>query len=73
MRMMKCAIWAGGVLLAASGRCMSVSIAVGALGVAVRLYDSFDLTALGKEENSLDEFVKVLGVNGDNHRSRFLG
>ena len=43
--MMKCAIRAGGVLLGASGRCVSKSITVGALGVAVGLDDPFDLAA----------------------------
>ena len=40
---MNCAIWARRVLLGASGRCVSVSIAIGALGVAVGLDDFFDL------------------------------
>ena len=71
--MMKCAIWAGGVFQGASGRCVSVSIAVGAFGVVVCLDDSFDLTTHREEEDCLDEFVHVFGVNGDNHRSRFLG
>ena len=44
--MMKCAIWARGVFLGASGRCVSVSVAVGALGVAVGLDDFFDFAAL---------------------------
>ena len=50
--MMKCAIWARGVLLGASGRCVSVSVAVGALGVAVGLDDSLDLSALREEEDA---------------------
>ena len=49
---MKCTIWARRVLLDASGRCLSESVAVGALGVAVSLDDSFDLTALREEENA---------------------
>ena len=71
--MMKCAIWAGGVFLGASGRYVSVSVAVGALGIAVCLDDSFDLAAFGEEDDSLEEFVHLLGVNGENHRSRFFG
>ena len=71
--MMKCAIWARGVLLGASGRCVSVSVAVGALGVAVGLDDSFDLAAFREEEDACEEFFHVVGVDGDNHRSRFLG
>src|ERR1700761_8442746 len=47
--MMKCAIRAGGVLLGASGRCVSKSITVGALGVAVGLDDLLDLAAFWKE------------------------
>ena len=50
--MMKCAIWARGVFLGASGRYVSVSVAVGALGVAVGLDDSFDLTAFREEEDA---------------------
>ena len=44
--MMKCAIWARGVFLGASGRCVSVSVTVGALGVSIGLDDLFDLAAL---------------------------
>ena len=40
---MKCAIWGLGVYLGASGRCLSVSVAVGALGVVVDLDDISDL------------------------------
>ena len=43
--MMKWAIWARGVFLGACGRCVSVSVAVGALGVAVGLDDFFDFAA----------------------------
>ena len=43
--MMKCAIWARGVFLGASGRCVSVSVAVGALGVAIGQDDPFDFAA----------------------------
>ena len=49
--MMKCAIWARGVLLGASGRCVSESVAVGALGVTVGLDDSFNLSAFREEED----------------------
>ena len=41
--MMKCAIWARGVFLGASGRRVSVSVAIGTLGVAIGLDDLFDL------------------------------
>ena len=71
--MIKFAIWGGGVLLDTSGSCVSVSIVVRALGVTVRLDHSLDLTAQREDEDSLDEFVHVFGVNGDNHRSCFLG
>ena len=50
--MMKCAIWARGMFLGASGRCVSVSIAVGTLGVAIGLDDSLDLSALREEEDA---------------------
>ena len=50
--MMKCAIWARVVFLGASGRCVSVSIAVGALGVTVGLDDFLDLGAFREEEDA---------------------
>ena len=50
--MMKCAIWALGEFLGASSRCVSVYIAVGALGVAVCLDDFFDLAAFREEEDA---------------------
>ena len=43
--MMKCAIWARGVFLGASGSGVSEPVAVGALGVAVGLDDFLDLAA----------------------------
>ena len=50
--MMKCAIWARGVFLGASGRCVSVSVAIGALGVTVGQDDFFDLAAFREEEDA---------------------
>ena len=50
--MMKCAIWARGVFLGASGRCVSVSVTVGALGVAIGLDDLFDFAAFREEEDA---------------------
>ena len=50
--MMKCAIWERGVLLGASGRCVTVSVAVGALGVAVGLDDSLDFASFREEEDA---------------------
>ena len=50
--MMKYTIWAQGVFLGASGRCVSVSVAVGALRVAVGLDNFLDLTALQEEEDA---------------------
>ena len=61
--MMKCAIWAGGVLLGTSSRCVSVCVAVGTLGIAVGLDDSFNLAAVGEEVDTLGEFSQVVGVN----------
>ena len=52
MSMKKSAIWTRGVFLGASGRCVSVSVAVGALGVAVGLDDFFDLAAFREEEDA---------------------
>ena len=50
--MMKCAIWARRVLLGASGRYVSVSVAIGALGVAIGLEDLFDFAAFPEEEDA---------------------
>ena len=52
MSMMKCAIWTRGVFLGASGRCVSVSVAIGALGVTVGLDDFLDLAALREKEDA---------------------
>jgi len=71
--MMKCTVWAGGVLLGASGIGVSKSIAVGALGVAVSLGHFLDFEPLGEEEEGGEEDGNVVGVNGDNHRSGLLG
>ena len=48
----KCAIWAGRVFLSVSGRGVSESVAVGALGVVIGLDDSLDFPALGEEEDA---------------------
>ena len=44
--MMKCAIWAGRVFLGASGSCVSESVAVSTLNVAIGLDYPFDFLAL---------------------------
>ena len=49
---MKCTKGARGVLLGASGRCVSVSVAVGALGVSVGLDNFFDFAAVRDEEDT---------------------
>ena len=50
--MVKCAIWAQGVFLGASGSGVSESVTVGALGVAVGLDDFLDLAAFREEEDA---------------------
>ena len=71
--MMKRTIRAGGVLLGASGMGVSESITIGALGVAVSLGRFRDLEPLVEEEEGGEEDGKVVGVNGDDHRSGLLG
>ena len=65
--MVKCTEWARGVLLGASGRLVSESVAVGTLGVEGGLDDSFDFAALREDEDVSEEGVYVVGVNGANH------
>ena len=52
MSMMKCAVRACRVFLGASGRCVSKSVAVGALGISIGLDDPFDFPALREEEDA---------------------
>ena len=71
--MMKCTNLARGVFLGASGSCVSVSVAVEALGIMVGLDYHFIFKAGREEEHARDEFSHIVGVDGDNHQSRFLG
>ena len=64
---------ASGVLLFAALRGVSKAVAVGALGVSVCVDGHFDLEGGRKEEEGWEEFLYVLGVNGDNHRTHFFG
>jgi len=71
--MMKRTIGAGGVFLSASGMGVSESVVVGTLGVAVGLCSLLDFETPRKEEEGWGKDGKVVGVNGDNHRSGLLG
>ena len=65
--MVKRTIGARGVFLGAALGGVTVAIAVGALGVSVRLHCLFDLEATGEEEEAWEEGGNVFWVNGDNH------
>ena len=67
--MVKRTIGARGVFLGAALSGVTVAVAVGALGVSVRLHCLFNLEAAGEEEEGGLEDGNVLGVNGDDHRS----
>ena len=71
--MVKGTIGARGVFLGAALGGVAVTVAVGALGVSVRLHCLFDLEAAGEEEEGRLECGNVFRVNGDNHRSCVLG
>ena len=59
-------------LLAALGR-VAEAVAVGALGVPVGVDGLLNLEPFREEEEGGEEFLYVVGVDGDNHRSRFFG
>ena len=59
-------------LLASLGG-VSEAVAVVALGVSVGVDGLFDLEPFREEEQGWEEFLHVVGVNGDNHRSRLFG
>ena len=56
-------------LLAGLGGVAKV-VAVVALGVAVGVDGLCNLEPFGEEEEGREEFLYVVGVDGDNHRSR---
>ena len=62
----------GVCLLAALGG-VSKPVAVVALGVAVGVDGFLDLQPFREEEEGREEFLYIVGVNGDNHRSRLFG
>ena len=59
-------------LLAALGG-VAQAVAVVALGVSVGVDSFLNLEPFGEEEEGGKEFMYVVGVDGDNHRSRLLG
>ena len=70
---MKRTVVAGGRFLSASGTSVSESVAVCALGVAVRFGHFLDHKSFREEEEGRAEDGNAVGVNGDNHRSGLLG
>ena len=56
-------------LLAALGG-VAETVAVVALGVSVGVDGFLNLERFREEEEGREEFLYVVGVNGDNHRSR---
>ena len=64
---------APGVGLFAALGGVAEAVAVIALGVAVGVDGFFELEPLGEEEKGREEFLYVIGVDGDNHRSRLSG
>ena len=59
-------------LLAALGG-VAAAVAVIALGVAVGVDGFLNLEPLREEEEGWQEFLYVVEVDGDNHRSRLFG
>ena len=59
-------------LLAALGG-VAEAVAVIALGVSVGVDGFLNLEPFGEEEEGRQEFLYVVGVDGDNHRSRLFG
>ena len=59
-------------LLAALGG-VAAAVAVVVLGVAVGIDGLLDLEPFGEEEEGREEFLYVIGVDGDNHRSHLFG
>ena len=59
-------------LLAALGG-VAEAVAVVALGVPVGVDGFLNLEPFREEEEGGEEFLKVVGVDGDNHRSRLFG
>ena len=64
---------ARGVGLLASLGGVAEAVAVVALGVPVGVDGLFDLEPFREEEEGSEEFLYVVGVDGDNHRSRLFG
>ena len=52
---------------------MPEAVAVVTLGVSVGVDGFLNLEPLGEEEEGLEEFMYVIGVDGDNHRSLLFG
>ena len=59
-------------LLAALGG-VALAVAVVALGVTVGVDGFLNLEPFREEEEGMEEFLNVVGVDRDNHRSRLFG
>ena len=70
--MVQCTKGSGSVFLGTSARCVSISVAVGALGGAFGRDDFLDLSAAPEEEDACDSFSNIVGVARDKHRSFFF-
>ena len=64
---------ARGVGLLAALRGVAEAVAVVALGVLVGIYGFLNLEPFQEESEGREEFLYVVRVNGDNHRSRLFG
>ena len=64
---------ARGVGLLATLGGVAEAVAIVALGVSVSVDGLFNLELLREEEEGREDFLYVVGVDGDNHRSRWFG
>ena len=62
----------GGGLFAALGG-VPEAVAVVTVGVSIGVDGFLNLEPFREEEERREEFLYVIGVNGDNHRSRLFG
>ena len=64
---------ARGVGLLTALRGVAEAVAVVTLGVSVGVDGFLNLEPFGEVEEGREEFLYVVGVDGDNHRSRLFG
>ena len=73
MSMVKRTQWARGVGLFASLGGVAETVAIVALGIPIGVDGFLDLAPFREEEEGHKESLNVVGVDGDNHRSRLFG